>query len=62
MKLATYNIQFGLGKDGRYDLARIAEEVKTADIIALQEVDRYWRRSGCVDSPAVLGARLPDHH
>ena len=28
MKLVTYNIQFGLGKDGRYDLARIAEEVK----------------------------------
>ncbi|TMG80128.1 MAG: hydrolase [Betaproteobacteria bacterium] len=62
MKVVTYNIQFGLGKDDRYDLARIADEVRTADIIALQEVDRYWQRSGCVDSPAVLGALLPDHH
>jgi len=62
MKLVTYNIQFGLGKDGRYDLARIASEVTDADIIALQEVDRHWQRSGCVDSPAVLGAALPDHH
>lgn len=62
MKLATYNIQFGLGKDGRYDLARIASEVRDADIIALQEVDRYWRRSGCIDSPAVLGAELPGHY
>ena len=62
MRLVTYNVQFGLGKDGRYDLARIASEVRDADIIALQEVDRHWRRSGCVDSPAVLGAALPEHH
>jgi len=62
MRLVTYNIQFGLGKDGCYDLTRIASEVRDADIIALQEVDRHWRRSGCVDSPAVLGAALPEHH
>lgn len=62
MRLVSYNIQFGRGKDGRYDLARIASEVRDADIIALQEVDRHWRRSGCVDSPAVLGAALPEHH
>lgn len=62
MKLVTYNIQYGLGKDGRYDLARSAAAVAGADIIALQEVDRHWQRSGCVDSPAVLGAHLPDHH
>jgi endonuclease/exonuclease/phosphatase family metal-dependent hydrolase len=62
MKLVTYNIQFGLGRDGRYDLARLAAEVRDADIIALQEVDRHWRRSGCVDSPAVLAAALADHH
>jgi endonuclease/exonuclease/phosphatase family metal-dependent hydrolase len=61
MKLVTYNIQFGLGKDGRYDLARIADEVRGADVIALQEVDRHWRRSGCVDSPALLGAALSEH-
>lgn len=62
MKLVTWNIQFGLGSDGRYDLARIAAEVAGADVIALQEVDRHWQRSGCVDSPAVLAAHLPEHH
>ena len=56
MKIVTYNIQYGLGKDNRYDLARIAGEVEAADIIALQEVERHWQRSGCVDSPAVLAA------
>ncbi len=62
MKVVTYNIQFGLGVDGRYDLSRIAAEVRDADIIALQEVDRHWQRSGCVDSPAVLASHLPEHH
>jgi endonuclease/exonuclease/phosphatase family metal-dependent hydrolase len=62
VKLVTYNIQFGLGKDNRYDLERIAAEVRDGDIIALQEVDRYWQRSGCIDSPAVLAAHLTGHH
>ncbi len=62
MKFVTYNIQYGLGKDDRYDLARIAREVETADVIALQEVERHWQRSGCVDAPAVLGSHLPEHH
>src|SRR5205814_608627 len=36
--------------------------VRTADVIALQEVDRFWARSGCVDSPALLASHLTDHH
>jgi endonuclease/exonuclease/phosphatase family metal-dependent hydrolase len=62
MKLVTYNIQYGLGKDECYDLRRVAKEVAGADIIALQEVERHWQRSGNVDSPAVLAASLPEHH
>ncbi|ARE40345.1 Metal-dependent hydrolase [Rhodovulum sp. P5] len=62
MHCVSYNIQYGLGADGRYDLPRIAAEVASADIIALQEVDRYWARSGMVDSPTVLADHLPDHH
>src|ERR1700680_2435348 len=62
MKFVTYNIQYGLGKDDRYDLARIAREVEAADVIALQEVERHWQRSGCVDAPAVLGSYLPENH
>lgn len=37
--LVTYNIQYGLGRDGVYDIARIAGEIESADIIALQEVE-----------------------
>lgn len=62
MKCVTYNIQYGLGQDGSYNLPRIAAEIEGADIIALQEVDRYWARSGMVDSPAVLAEHLPRHH
>ncbi len=62
MRCVTYNIQYGLGADGHYDLARIAGEVATADVIAMQEVDRFWRRSGMVDGPAVLAQHLPEHH
>jgi endonuclease/exonuclease/phosphatase family metal-dependent hydrolase len=62
MRLVSYNIQFGLGKDGRFDLGRIAAEVRGGDVIALQEVDRHWQRSGCVDSPALLASQLPEHH
>jgi endonuclease/exonuclease/phosphatase family metal-dependent hydrolase len=62
VKLVTYNIQYGLGRDDRYDLARIAREIEDADIIALQEVERHWQRSGCVDAPVVLASQLPEHH
>lgn len=62
MKLVTYNIQYGLGRDGHYDLARIAREVESADVIALQEVERFWQRSGVVDEPAEIARHLPRHH
>lgn len=62
MKCVTYNIQYGLGADGTYSLSRIAEEVADADIIAMQEVDRYWVRSGMVDTPDVLSQHLPGHY
>ena len=62
MKFVTYNIQYGLGRDGRYDLARAASVVEEADVIALQEVERYWKRSGMTDQVALLTDRLPDHH
>ena len=37
MKFASYNIQYGFGLDGIYDLGRIAESLEGADVIALQE-------------------------
>ena len=49
MRLVSYNIQYGRGRDGVFDLKRIATAIAGADVIALQEVERYWLRSGmCV--------------
>lgn len=62
MKFVSYNIQYGLGQDGQTDLARIAAAVAEADVIALQEVERFWQRSGGVDQAAALAAHLPEHH
>ena len=62
MRFASYNIQYGLGRDGRYDIDRAARDIAHADVIALQEVERFWQRSGMIDEPAEIAARLPDHH
>ncbi len=62
MKIVTYNIQFGLGKDGRFNPERIANDVDGADIIALQEVERHWKRSGDVDQPERLGRILDRYY
>lgn len=62
MKLASFNIQYGFGADGRYDLRRAAKAVAGADVIALQEVERNWARTGFDDQPAMLQDLLPDYH
>ncbi len=38
MRLISFNIQYGFGSDGRYDLRRIADVIAGGDIICLQEV------------------------
>ena len=62
MKIVTYNIQYGRGRDGVFDLDRIAGEVSGADVIALQEVERFWSRSGGADQPRLIASRFPDHY
>jgi endonuclease/exonuclease/phosphatase family metal-dependent hydrolase len=62
MRLATYNIQYSRGKDEHFDIARVVAAVKDADVIALQEVERFWPRSGMVDQPAEIAALLPQHY
>ena len=62
LRLASYNIQYGKGKDGRFDLNRIVDELGPRDIIALQEVEVNFARSGMVDQPAVIASLLPDMH
>jgi endonuclease/exonuclease/phosphatase family metal-dependent hydrolase len=58
---ASYNIQYGTGRDGIYDLARAIAAVRDADVIALQEVERNWKRSGMADQPAAIADLLPEH-
>ncbi len=62
MRLVTYNIQFCRGKDDEYNIERIAQEVSGADLVALQEVECNWRRSGLVDQAGRLAQCLPDHY
>ncbi|MER9963810.1 endonuclease/exonuclease/phosphatase family protein [Mesorhizobium sp. M0045] len=61
MKLVTYNIHYGVGLDGRYDVGRIADAVRGADVIALQEVSRANPKNGGRDMVAELGEALPDY-
>jgi endonuclease/exonuclease/phosphatase family metal-dependent hydrolase len=61
MKVVSYNIQYGTGLDGRYDAARIADVVRGADVIALQEVSRNIPQNGGRDMVAELTALLPDY-
>ncbi len=62
MKLVSYNIQYGFGSDGRYDLTRAARLIDGADIIALQEVERHWLRSNEDDQPEILSRLLPGYY
>ena len=62
MRVVTYNIQFGRGKDERLDIERIASETRGADIIAMQEVERFGERSGSVDQAAELVNLFPTYH
>lgn len=62
LRLASYNIQYGKGKDGHYDLPRIVADLGTPDIIALQEVETNFERSGMVDQPAAIAGLLPHMH
>ena len=59
MKIVTYNIQYTKGRDERFDLPRIVDELAGADIIGLQEVDRFWRRTGMQDQAMAIAELLP---
>ena len=50
LRVLCYNIHFGKGMDGEYDLERLAEVIRAErpDLVALQEVDVVVKRSGKV--------------
>lgn len=58
--IMTFNIHHGEGLDGRVNIKRIADLIQheKADVIALQEVDRYRWRSGYVDQAKELAELL----
>lgn len=62
MKFASFNVQYGIGLDGDYNAARIADAVRDADVIAMQEVTRNFGRNGDADLPEVFAGLLPDFH
>lgn len=62
MLCVSYNIQYGIGLDGAYDLDRIVAAVADADLIALQEVTRACPWNGGVDMVAGLEAAFADRH
>ncbi|MDZ4683613.1 MAG: endonuclease/exonuclease/phosphatase family protein [Planctomycetaceae bacterium] len=59
LRVLSYNIHHGEGVDGKLDLERIANVIRSVspDVVALQEVDRVTERTQRVDQPAEL-ARL----
>jgi len=61
MKCVSYNIQYGIGQDRRYDLARIIDAVRGADVIGLQEVTRNSPMNGQVDMVAAIRDLLPEY-
>lgn len=57
LRILCYNIHYGQGNDGVYDLERLAAVIKAVDpdLVALQEVDAMVRRSGQVHQAEELG-------
>ncbi|GMW02230.1 MAG: metal-dependent hydrolase [Candidatus Hydrogenedentota bacterium] len=60
LRVLTYNIHHGEGRDGAVDLDRIARVIQSQqpDVVCLQEVDRKMNRTGGLDMPAELSKRL----
>lgn len=60
IKVMTYNIHRGINKDNKLDLDGIAEVIKSsgADIIALQEVERFSVRTGFRDQIEYIADKL----
>jgi endonuclease/exonuclease/phosphatase family metal-dependent hydrolase len=57
LRVLCYNIHYGQGMDGRYDIPRLAEVINRTrpDLVALQEVDVGVMRSGRVHQARELG-------
>ncbi|MFO1001861.1 MAG: endonuclease/exonuclease/phosphatase family protein [Planctomycetaceae bacterium] len=65
LRVLCYNIHYGQGNDGKYDLQRLADVINAAkpDLVALQEVDVGVKRSGRMHEVKILGelTKLKSH-
>ena len=61
--LVSWNVHSGIGLDGRFDLARVAEVLSRLepDVVALQEVGDFRGRTSAADHPEFLAERLRLH-
>jgi len=59
MKFLSYNIQYGKDQDGESNLYRVAEAIKEADVVCIQEIEKFWQRSGFVNQAQILSEFLP---
>ncbi|WP_316975542.1 endonuclease/exonuclease/phosphatase family protein [Shumkonia mesophila] len=64
-QILTWNIQWGLGTDGRLDLGRIAATIAAMgepDVLCLQEIGRHMPGAGgeAIDQARELAALFPD--
>ncbi len=57
-KIVNYNIQYGVGQDGVYNLQRIIDTLKGQDIICLQEVTTHWHSCEYDHQPDVFAKAL----
>jgi endonuclease/exonuclease/phosphatase family metal-dependent hydrolase len=62
MKFVSFNVQFGLGLDGKFDPQRIIAAIEGADVIALQEVSRNLPRNSLADLPDIFAGLMPDFY
>ncbi len=60
LKVVSYNIHHGEGRDGIVDLDRIAAVIRdtNADVVCLQEMDRNLPRTQHLDFPKLLSEKL----
>lgn len=61
VKFASYNIQYGVGQDGHYDLQRTCAVLADLDIICLQEVTINYRTCNSDHQPELLAKALNLH-
>ncbi len=62
MKFTTYNIHYGVGLDGQFGVDRILDFCRDADVIALQEVDRFLPRNEEVDMVREIALQMSGYH